>query len=270
MANGFVVTSDNGSGGVAAWAGVPSQFRQPNGSLPPAWEALYGPLRAGRVDDLMVVAQLGQSIDGRIATTTGHSKYINGAAGLDHLHRLRALVDAIVVGVETAVRDDPELTVRRVAGPNPARVVIDPRGRLSATARLLRPDGARRVVVLGEQVESCFADDVEILRVSLAAGIAAPATILAGLRAKGFRRILIEGGARTVSQFLEAGCLDRLHVMVAPMLLGAGRSSLALSPIERADDALRPPVAPHLLDDEVLFDVDLSCHRKPIAPSVLD
>jgi hypothetical protein len=54
------------------------------------------------------------------------------------------------------------------------------------------------------------------------------------------------------------------------MLLGAGRSSLALSPIERADDALRPPVAPHLLDDEVLFDVDLSCHRKPIAPPVQD
>jgi diaminohydroxyphosphoribosylaminopyrimidine deaminase / 5-amino-6-(5-phosphoribosylamino)uracil reductase len=264
MANGFVVTSDHGSGGEAAWAGVPGQFRQPNGPLPPAWETLYGPLRAGRVDDLMVVAQLGQSIDGRIATPTGHSKYINGAAGLDHLHRLRALVDAIVVGVGTAVCDDPELTVRRVAGPNPARVVIDPRGRLSASARLLRANGARRVVVLGAQVESRFADDVEILRVPLADGIAAPAAILAGLHAKGFRRILIEGGARTISQFLTAGCLDRLHVMVAPMLLGAGQSSLALPPIDRAEDVLRPPVAPHLIDDEVLFDIDLSCGRKPI------
>jgi riboflavin biosynthesis pyrimidine reductase len=152
-----------------------------------------------------------------------------------------------------------------VAGPNPARVVIDPRGRLSALARLLRANGARRVVVLGEQVESRFADDVEILRVPLADGIAAPAAILAGLHAKGFRRILIEGGARTISQFLTAGCLDRLHVMVAPMLLGAGQSSLALPPIDRAEDVLRPPVAPHLIDDEVLFDVDLSCRRKPIA-----
>jgi diaminohydroxyphosphoribosylaminopyrimidine deaminase/5-amino-6-(5-phosphoribosylamino)uracil reductase len=267
MANGFVVTSDHGSGGEAAWAGVPGQFRQPNGPLPPAWEALYGPLRAGRVDDLMVVAQLGQSIDGRIATATGHSKYINGAAGLDHLHRLRALVDAIVVGVGTAVCDDPELTVRRVAGPNPARVVIDPRGRLSASARLLRRDGARRVVVLGEHVEQRLADDIEVLRVALADGVAAPAAILAGLRARGFRRILIEGGARTVSQFLAAGCLDRLHVIVAPMLLGAGQSSLALPPIDRADDALRPPVAPHLLDGEVLFDVDLSCRRRSITPS---
>jgi diaminohydroxyphosphoribosylaminopyrimidine deaminase / 5-amino-6-(5-phosphoribosylamino)uracil reductase len=217
------------------------------------------------VDDLMVVAQLGQSIDGRIATATGHSKYINGAAGLDHLHRLRALVDAIVVGVGTAVCDDPQLTVRRVDGPNPARVVIDPRGRLSAQARLLRPDGARRVVVAGEHAEVRSADGVEVMRLALAGGIAAPADILAGLRAKGFRRILVEGGARTISEFLSAGCLDRLHVMVAPMILGAGQVSLALPPIERTDDALRPPVAPHLLDGEVLFDVDLTCQRKPIA-----
>src|ERR1700731_3284623 len=110
MANGFVVSRDHSADSEATWAGVPRQFRQPNGPLPPAWEALYGPLRAGRVDDLMVVAQLGQSIDGRIATATGHSKYINGAAGLDHLHRLRALVDAIVVGGGTAGADNPQLT----------------------------------------------------------------------------------------------------------------------------------------------------------------
>ena len=65
----------------------------------------------------MVVGQIGQSLDGRIATATGHSQYINGAAGLAHLHRLRALVDAVVVGVGTAIADDPQLTVRRVAGP---------------------------------------------------------------------------------------------------------------------------------------------------------
>ena len=92
----------------------------------------------------MVVGQFGQSIDGRIATVTGHSKYINGTAGLAHLHRLRALVDAVVVGIGTAVADDPQLTVRRVAGPSPARVVIDPSGRLPATARLLAEDGIRR------------------------------------------------------------------------------------------------------------------------------
>ena len=85
---------------------------------------------------MVVVGQCGQSIDARIATASGHSHYINGAEGLAHLHRLRALVDAVVVGVGTALADDPQLTVRRVAGPNPARVVIDPNGRLAA-------DGAR-------------------------------------------------------------------------------------------------------------------------------
>ena len=82
---------------------------------------------------MVVVGQCGQSIDARIATASGHSHYINGAEGLAHLHRLRALVDAVVVGVGTALADDPQLTVRRVAGPNPARVVIDPNGRLAPT-----------------------------------------------------------------------------------------------------------------------------------------
>ena len=96
-----------------------------------AWDELFGALRKGTVDDLVVVGQIGQSLDGQIATTTGRSHYISGPEGLDHLHRLRSLVDAVVVGVGTAAADDPQLTVRRVTGPSPARVVIDPRGRLS-------------------------------------------------------------------------------------------------------------------------------------------
>jgi riboflavin-specific deaminase-like protein len=246
------------------WLPVPQRFRHANEPLPRAWDDLYGPLRAGRVDDLMVVAQLGQSIDGRITTDGRHPTYINGAAGLDHLHRLRALVDAVVVGVGTAVSDDPQLTVRRVAGPNPARVVIDPRGRLAPTARLLRPDGARRIIITGDACTAAFADDVEVMRVALTAGLAAPSAILTGLRQKGFRRILIEGGARTISEFLAAGCLDRLHVMVAPMLVGAGQPSLCLPPGLSADGALRPPVTAHLLDGEVLFDIDLSARRRAL------
>src|SRR5215831_13657443 len=114
------------------------------------WARIFGQLRAGQVDDLLVVGQIGQSLDGRAATSTGHSHYINGAEGLDHLHRLRALLDAVVVGVGTALADDPQLTVRRVAGPSPARVVIDPNGRLPAAARMLADDGVRRLVIMAE------------------------------------------------------------------------------------------------------------------------
>src|ERR1700724_2841335 len=127
-----------------SWAAVPHMFRarQP---LPAPWEERFGPLRTGAVDDLVVVGQFGQSLDGRVATESGHSHYINGPAGLAHLHRLRALVDAVVVGVGTALADDPQLTVRHVAGPNPARIVIDPRGRIAAGARLFARGGARRL-----------------------------------------------------------------------------------------------------------------------------
>ena len=139
------------------WAEIPELFRRPDAVLPPPWDDRFGPLRRGGVDDLMVVGQMGQSIDGRIATESGHSKYINGPAGLDHLHQLRALVDAVVVGVGTAVTDDPQLTVRRVSGPSPVRVVIDPRGRLSAAARLLVDDGIRRIVIVGQDAEPALA-----------------------------------------------------------------------------------------------------------------
>src|SRR6201991_2834844 len=115
-----------------SWASVPESFRSGIVPLPAPWEALFGTLRSGRADSVTVVGQLGQSLDGRIATETGHSHYINGPAGLAHLHRLRALVDAVVVGIGTALADNPQLTVRRVSGPHPARVVIDTRGRLPA------------------------------------------------------------------------------------------------------------------------------------------
>ncbi|HEV7823266.1 MAG TPA: RibD family protein, partial [Burkholderiales bacterium] len=95
------------------------------------------------MDDLIVVGQIGQSLDGRIATASGHSRYINGPAGLCHLHRLRSLVDAVLVGVGTALADDPQLTVRHVAGPHPARVVLDPKGRLAGCAKVFTCDGVR-------------------------------------------------------------------------------------------------------------------------------
>jgi riboflavin-specific deaminase-like protein len=212
----------------------------------------------------MVVGQIGQSIDGRIATVTGHSKYINGPAGLDHLHRLRALVDAVLVGVRTAIADDPQLTVRRVAGPSPARIVLDPKGRLAPGPRVLADDGVPCLVITAEGAEVPKHPGVEALSLPAPAGEIAPASILRALAARGFRRILIEGGAHTVSRFIAAGCLDRLHVVVAPIILGAGPSGVTLTPIDRVDSALRSPMRAHLLGEEVLFDCDLSAQRVPV------
>ncbi len=184
-----------------------------------------------------IIAQLGQSLDGRIATETGHSKYINGDAGLTHLHRLRALCDAVIVGVGTAVADDPMLNVRLCEGDNPARVVIDPRGRLPISARLLRRDGARRIIVTAMETTFPSPGDIEIIRLPrMANGRLSPLAIRDALARRGLSRLLLEGGAQTISGFLEAGALDRLHMIVCPRSLSA--------PPERAQPATDQPDRP--------------------------
>lgn len=246
------------------WANFIEAFRSAAVPLPRPWGELFGPLMSGTTDDLVVVGQIGQSLDGRIATESGHSKYINGPAGLDHLHRLRSLVDAVVIGVGTALADDPQLTVRRVEGPHPARVVLDPNARLPASAKVFTDDGIRRLLVTAEGTRCAPPSGVEHLTLPATDKHIAPSAILAALAKRGMRRVLIEGGADTLSRFLGAGCLDRLHVVVAPIILGAGRASFILLPIERADQALRVPMRVHQLDDEVLFDCDLSTQRVSI------
>ena len=87
--------------------------------------------------------------------------------------------------------------------------------------------------------------------------------ILAALAERGFRRILVEGGAHTVSRFLAARCLDRLHVMIAPIIIGAGRCSVTLPPVAKVEHALRAPIRAHVLGEELLVDCDLSAQRLP-------
>lgn len=200
-----------------------------------------------------VVAQLGQSLDGRIATPTGASKYINGPSALDFLHHLRASVDAVVVGVGTVLADDPLLTVRRVAGRNPARVIIDPNGRLPREAKCLS-DGSADIYVVSTE-ENCEPNWARTLTLPSGPEGIDPGTIIAKLHENGLRRLLIEGGANTVSRFLAAGVVDRLYLLVAPMLLGSGKTGLAMPPIDGLDEALRPETRCFPLDGgDVLFD----------------
>lgn len=203
-----------------------------------------------------VIAQLGQSLDGRIATVSGDSFYINGPAGLDHLHRLRASVDAIVVGAGTVSADNPQLTVRRCAGRNPARVVIDPRGRLPADARWLAADGARRILVTSRPTEA--PQGVETIALSQVDGGIAPREIVSRLHALGLKKLLVEGGARTISSFVDAGAIDRLHLIVSCTIIGSGRTGLDLRPVVRLREAMRPRTDMYRLDErDLLFDCDL-------------
>lgn len=227
----------------------------------PHVRAIFAPFRDAAPGRPFVVGQLGQSLDGRIATVSGESRNISGDAALDHLHRIRAHVDAVVVGAGTIVADDPQLTVRRVSGENPARVAIDPWGRLERNGKWLARDGARRILVSAMDIQA--PPGVETVRLDSRNGVISPAAIIAALFARGLRRILVEGGARTIAAFLESRCIDRLHVLVAPVIIGSGRAGLDLAPIQKLDMALRPRSEVHVLGGgDVLFDCDFSEQRR--------
>ena len=218
----------------------------------------YSAVRAAPTHRPFVVAQLGQSLDGRIATPTGESRWINQASALDHVHRLRATVDAVVVGVGTVVADDPLLNVRRVPGRHPVRVVIDPSGRVPPGAKVFNADGVRRIVVRAPEARGELPAGVEVIPIGVHGRTLAPDEIVEALFQAGMRTMLVEGGAWTVSQFIDAGVVDRLHVMVAPMILGSGKTGLELRPIARLADAKRPHTEVHVMPDgDVLFDCDL-------------
>jgi diaminohydroxyphosphoribosylaminopyrimidine deaminase/5-amino-6-(5-phosphoribosylamino)uracil reductase len=119
----------------------------------------------------------------------------------------------------------------------------------------------RRLLITEQGTRCAPPAGVEVIRLPTIDGQFAPAAILAALAGCGMRRMLIEGGADTISRFITAGCLDRLHVMVAPIILGVGGPGIALPSLDRADQAPRMPVRVHKIDDDVLFDCDLSAQR---------
>ncbi|MFI0472705.1 RibD family protein [Halomonas sp. HMF6819] len=210
------------------------------------------------VRERWTLAQLGQSLDGRIATESGHSHYINGFESLVHLHRLRALADAVVVGAGTAVADDPQLTVRHVEGSHPVRVVLDPRGRAPATLGVLQSSEPPTLHVTGPGVETLESRATQCVLALDDAGQFAPADVVALLHERGYQRILVEGGGITISKFIEAGAIDALHLMVAPLLIGSGRPGLKMTPIDTLESALRPRMRTFRCGDDTLFDVCLN------------
>ena len=238
------------------WAAVLAAARgEAHGDSAGALWSVYGPLLRTTKEPL-VLGQIGQSLDGRVATANGHSHYVNGPAALTHLHRLRALSDAVVIGVGTALADDPQLTVRHADGVDPMRVILDPNGRLPSDAKCLAPNGARRLVI--RSASRPVPPGVEELIVPSRDAALDPHDVIAALAAQGCKRILIEGGPNTLSRFVAAGAVDRLHLLIAPIIIGSGIPGLALPPIDHLRDALRPAMRVFRLPgDDLLCDCDL-------------
>lgn len=218
-------------------------------------DPFYAPARR----DVVTFAQMGQSVDGFVATRDGHGEGLTGEQDLTHLHRLRSLADAVVVGASTVAADDPRLTVRRVQGRNPVRAVLDPSGRLAAGARVLTDGAAPTLWVVGTAADVASpAEHVEVVSLRTDGGRFDPAAVVAMLRDRGLSRVLVEGGGVTVSRFLAAGALDHLYLTVTPVFLGEGVRGVTASPAGGVADGLRPPVVTRALGSDTCHSFDLT------------
>lgn len=227
---------------------------------------LYLPLCVGSCSCDFVLGHLGQSLDGQIAAASGASRYVTGPENLRHMHRLRALSDAVLVGASTIVYDDPQLTTRLVPGHNPVRVVIDPLLRVPKARKVFNDGQARAIVVTSTSAEPCHSwPGGEVIRVPCSDGVLSVHAMLEELRRRGLRRLFVEGGGVTVSHFLRAGAFTRLHITVSPVFLGAGRPGIALPPIQSMGEALRPRVRRFDSGQDVLFDFSFEPNGDAVA-----
>ena len=222
---------------------------------------LYLPICSATSARPLTVGHLGQSLDGFIATPSGDSQSVTGGDNILHLHRMRALCDAVVVGAGTVAADDPQLTTRHVPGPSPLRVVFDPGRRLVPTFRLFTD---RKAPTLYICARSRVSPGESHLGCAVVAGIDSgppgdeAAQVLRLLRARGCARVFVEGGGVTVSTFLEANLLDRLQIAIAPVLIGEGRPAVRLTPQARLRDCRRPGYRVFRMGGDVLFDCELN------------
>jgi riboflavin-specific deaminase-like protein len=237
------------------------------GTVEAALLELYLPVLNASSERPLTVAHLGQSLDGYIATDSGDSYYVTGPENVAHLHRMRALCGAVVVGAETISLDNPRLTVRRVTGPSPLRVILDPRRRLGAEFRVFAEADAPTLLICAE--DRCEPEErrhgcAEIIGLPAPAGRLALDRLLAALHVRGIHSVFVEGGGATVSHFLQADLLDRLQIAVAPLVTGYGRPGIRLVARHHLSECLRPAHRLFRMGGDMLFDCDL---RSPAAPA---
>lgn len=218
-----------------------------------------------------VTVSYAQSLDGRIATATGDSRYISCPATLRLAQRLRRDNQAILVGIGTVLRDDPELSCRLPGCASPLRVVLDSHLRLPPESTIARTAGRLPTIVFcrdgGEVAEPCLAERRSRLEscgvrvVCLPAdaeGRLPPRQVLEALKREGLDSLFVEGGGRVITSFLRAGVVRRMLVVVAPLLIGEGVAAVGELGVRDLADALRPRrVRVRRLGCDRVWDLDL-------------
>jgi diaminohydroxyphosphoribosylaminopyrimidine deaminase/5-amino-6-(5-phosphoribosylamino)uracil reductase len=206
-------------------------------------EAYYAYHRNGRP---FVTLKLAQTVDGRIATTTGDSQWISSPGSLKLAHQLRAENDAVMVGVGTVRADNPALTVRLVRGSNPYRVVVAGRGPFPAGCQLAkRNTDSRTIVAAIPEVVAKLSQRTRVSGLTFwevkpeRSGRPDPADLMKKAAAFGLQSILVEGGSALGTALLKAQVVDKIMLVIAPKVIGEGTPSIGDLGIRQLDDAVQ-------------------------------
>ena len=192
---------------------------------------------------IKVTLKAALTLDGKIATSSGHSKWITGEAARQKVHELRNQNDAVLVGINTVIADDPELTVRGIEnGNSPVRIVLDSKARIPVNSRIFQDDGTRVIIVTGNKASSRKWPKLQDLTV-LTSPTSTPEInwILSELHKLGLKSLLVEGGSCTYASFLRSGTVDRLVLFIGPKIIG-GQKALSWCGelgVEQLDQALQ-------------------------------
>ncbi|HLJ66785.1 MAG TPA: RibD family protein [Chloroflexota bacterium] len=180
---------------------------------------------------LHITLKLAQSLDGRIATSTGESRWISGPESRTAAHRLRAEHDAVLIGVGTVLADNPRLDVRLVPGPDPLRVIVDSRLRTPPTAAVFRAGSAEVLIAADsgaaqERREALSAAGATVIVLPRGRSGIDLGALFAVLEERGVGSILVEGGARLATSVLRERLADSLALFIAMKVIGRGRDAI--------------------------------------------
>ena len=201
----------------------------------------------------LVIAQIGQSIDGRIALNNGNSHYINNPKSIIYLHCLRSISDAIIVGSNTIKKDDPLLTTRKIKGANPKRIIID--GSLSLNNKYKIFNDGNENIIFTKSNKNIRLNNSTIIRLKEKNFTKNLITQIKKLK---YKNILVEGGSKTISELINNKYIDILQFMIAPILIGSGINSLNLKEISNLNKAIRPKHNFYELENEIIVNLFLN------------
>ena len=206
-----------------------------------------------RKNKKLVIAQIGQSIDGRIALNNGNSHYINNPKSIIYLHCLRSISDAIIVGSNTIKQDDPLLTTRKIKGTNPKRIIID--GSLSLNNKYKIFNDGNENIIFTKSNKNIRLNNSTIIRLKEKNFTKNFITQIKKLK---YKNILVEGGSKTISELINNKYIDILQFMIAPILIGSGINSLNLKEISNLNKAIRPKHNFNELENEIIVNLFLN------------